>query len=135
MATKKTTQDITEQIRQLIAEDTAASPLRAVPLGKLYRALQAKRGGVTLGQFHDALRDLAALGSIRLSPWTGAMYQLQDQECCLILGREIVAYANAEIEAKMRTAGWGRRFSGVPAAALAMAHRHCTPFLRSREGE
>lgn len=47
---------------------------------------------VRLRQFHDALRDLAATGAVRLEPWTGAMYQLQAPECCLIIGREIMAY-------------------------------------------
>jgi hypothetical protein len=86
------TAKIAEEVRRLVAELTSAAPLRSVPLGELYHELLARLGPVTLGQFHDALRDLAAASAVRLSPWTGAMYQLQEPECCLILGREIMAY-------------------------------------------
>ena len=62
------------------------------PLGILYRSIQTE-GAVSLGQFHDALRSLSAAGLVRLSPWTQAMYQLTDPECCLLTGREIMGYA------------------------------------------
>ena len=62
-----------------------------------YHGLAHERGGrpssSSLGQFQDTLRDLAAAGKIRLAPWTGAMYQLENPECCLLVGREIMAYA------------------------------------------
>jgi hypothetical protein len=84
--------DISEQLRQAVIACVAAGRF-PVPLGDVFLAVKAKIGGVTLGQFHDALRDLAAASMISLSPWTGAMYQIRDPECCLILGREIMAYA------------------------------------------
>lgn len=89
MKTSKTA----ERIRQAIVEQVALSG-RPVRLGELYRAVAAQVGPLTLGQFHDALRDLAASGAVRLEPWTGAMYQLQDPECCLLVGREIIGYAS-----------------------------------------
>jgi hypothetical protein len=64
-------------------------------LGELYRDVQAKHGPLTLGTFHDALRELASRGTIRLSPYTGAMYALQAPECCLLVGREIMAWAES----------------------------------------
>lgn len=79
-----------DRLRQAIEQ--AANSRHAMPLGNLWRSVQAHHGPATLGQFHDALRDLAARGTIRLEPYTGAMYALQDPECCLILGREIMAY-------------------------------------------
>ena len=33
------------------------------------------------------------LGAIRLESWPGALYQLEDPECCLLVGREVVGYA------------------------------------------
>lgn len=87
----KTTK-IAEEVRRLVAPRIAATSLRSMPLGELYRELQARLGPLTIGQFHDALRALSAAGQLQLSPWTGAMYQLTDPECCLILGREIMAY-------------------------------------------
>ena len=85
----KSVRDTGERLRLAIVERVAASRF-AVPLGELYRGLPVR---VSLGQFHDALRELHAAGRLRLSPWTQAMYQLQDPECCLLLGREIMAYA------------------------------------------
>ena len=82
-----------ELVYKAIVERVAAFR-RPVPLGELYRSVQDRAGPLTIGQFHDALRDLAALGAIRLEPWTGAMYQLIDPECCFIFGREIVGYAD-----------------------------------------
>jgi hypothetical protein len=61
-------------------------------LGEIYRTQKADGPAASLGQFHDALQDLAAAGRVRLSPWTGAMYQLPDPECCLLVGREIMGY-------------------------------------------
>jgi hypothetical protein len=84
--------DISEQLRQAVIACVAAGRF-PVPLGDVFRSVQASIGKVTLGQLHDALRDLAASGRISLSPWTGAMYQLRDPECCLLMGREIMAYA------------------------------------------
>ena len=86
MATRK--RAAAEQLRQAIIERVNASR-HPLPLGELYRAMPTR---VTLGQFHDALRELNAAGVVRLSPWTGAMYQLEQPECCLILGREIIGY-------------------------------------------
>jgi len=83
-----------EQLRKTIADQVAAfrHPAR---LGEIYRSVQTKHGALTLGTFHDALRDLAACGAIRLSPYTGAMYALQDPECCLLVGREIMAWVES----------------------------------------
>lgn len=90
-ATKKR-QSIAEKLRQAIT-DRVADSHHPLPLGMLYRGLP---DCVTLGQFHDALRELNAAGTIRLSPWTGAMYQLEQPECCLILGREIMGWAESK---------------------------------------
>lgn len=81
-----------DRLRRLIVERVAVSR-HPVRLGELYRAVQAEHGPLSLGAFHDALRDLVATGTIRLEPWTGAMYQLQDPEYCLLVGREVMAYA------------------------------------------
>ncbi len=62
-------------------------------LGELYQKVQAESGPLTIGQLHDALRDLHVAGVVPLSPFTQAMYQLQDPECCLIMGREIMGFA------------------------------------------
>ena len=63
--------------------------LAGATLADVFKQLQSS---MTLGGFHDAIRRLAAAGKIRLTPFTGAAYQLNDPETCLLVGREIMAY-------------------------------------------
>ena len=67
----------------------------AAKLATVFKALQSGDQALTIGQFHDALRRLSAAGMVKLSPFTGAQYQLTDPETCLLCGREIMAYAEA----------------------------------------
>jgi len=70
------------------------SPMRPVELPKLYRFARSVRSDLSLGQFHDTLRRMAAARQIRLSPFTQAMYQLPEPECAMILGREVMYYVD-----------------------------------------
>lgn len=71
------------------------APLRPVELPQLFRSARSRQPALTLGQFHDALRRLAEARRIRLSPFTQAMYQLAEPECAMIIGREIMYYADS----------------------------------------
>jgi len=70
------------------------SPMRPVELPQLYRLARSLRPDLSLGQFHDVLRRMAAARQIRLSPFTQAMYQLPEPECAMILGREVMYYVD-----------------------------------------
>ena len=70
------------------------SPMRPVELPQLYRFARSLRPDLSLGQFHDVLRRMAAARQIRLSPFTQAMYQLPEPECAMILGREVMYYVD-----------------------------------------
>ena len=61
------------------------------PLPELFRQT-AEPLGMTIGQFHDDLRQLVADRRIRLHPFTQAAYQLQDEQYALISGQEIKYY-------------------------------------------
>ena len=64
----------------------------ATTLSDLHAAL--RRGGpVSVGQLHDALRRLSAAGAVRLSPWTGPLYELPDPSLALLIGHEVLYYA------------------------------------------
>lgn len=65
------------------------------PLPELYRRVAEPRR-VSVGQFHDGLRELVAARRLRLHPWTGPMYQLKDEQFALLLGQEIKYYADVE---------------------------------------
>ena len=69
-----------------------SNPFGNCPLPVLYRQV-AQPAGLTIGQFHDCLRALVANRKIRLHPFTGAAYQLRDEECAMLLGQEIKMYA------------------------------------------
>ncbi|HVW01887.1 MAG TPA: hypothetical protein VHB77_16160, partial [Planctomycetaceae bacterium] len=61
------------------------------PLPELFRQTAESRG-MTIGQFHDEIRQLVADRRIRLHPFTQAAYQLQDEQYALISGQEIKYY-------------------------------------------
>lgn len=69
------------------------SPLKPVALPELFRFATARCTGLTVGQFHDVVRQLACQQRLRLLPYTQAMYQLPEPEYALIVGREIMYYA------------------------------------------
>lgn len=63
------------------------------PLPALYRQVQ---GGapLSLGAFHDALRDLVHAGQVYLHPWTGPLYEIPEPPFALLIGHEIAYYAS-----------------------------------------
>jgi hypothetical protein len=63
------------------------------PLHVLYSKLNPQYE-ISLGQFHDGLRELVKQKRIILQPWTGPMYQLERDECALLMGQEIKFYAD-----------------------------------------
>lgn len=63
------------------------------PLPTLYTKLEAA-GRASIGQFHDALRQLHDDHQIYLHPWTGALYAMPDPAYALLVGHEIAYYAS-----------------------------------------
>ena len=61
-------------------------------LPDLYAGVVGKHG-VSIGQFHDVLRDLVQSGQVRLHPFTGSRYALEREEYALLAGKEIMYYA------------------------------------------
>lgn len=68
------------------------APLRPLDLPQLFRFAQSRQPALSLGSFHDAVRQLADAGQLRLSPFTQAMYQLPEPQYAMIVGREIMYY-------------------------------------------
>jgi hypothetical protein len=67
-------------------------PYGHCPLPELFHHV-AEPTGLTIGQFHDGLRRLVDEGKIRLHAFTGAAYQLQEEQFALVGGQEIKYYA------------------------------------------
>jgi hypothetical protein len=77
----------------LLAELTRwqhSSATEDCPLPHLYRQASAR----SIGQFHDALRQLHDLRKIYLHPWTGPLYDIPEPPYALLIGHEIAYYAS-----------------------------------------
>ncbi len=80
------------QAVEYLREFRRRSPYANCPLPELFRRV-AQPAGLSIGQFHDGLRRLVKEGKVRLHAFTGAAYQLQDEEYALVAGQEIKFYA------------------------------------------
>ena len=63
-------------------------------LPELYRSVAAP-AKLSIGAFHDGVRELARGRRIRLHPFTDAHHRLEDEEYALLAGREIKYYVEA----------------------------------------
>jgi hypothetical protein len=63
------------------------------PLPELFRAVAHNRA-LTIGEFHDCLRQLYADGKITLPAWTGPLYALPEPQYALLIGHGIAYYAS-----------------------------------------
>jgi hypothetical protein len=77
-----------------VRERKAQIPLEPVELPELFRHASQGYPGLTIGQFHDAVRQLVKEKRLRLYPFTQAMYQLAQPEYALIVGREVMYYVD-----------------------------------------
>lgn len=64
------------------------------PLPELYRALQRTDAGLSIGHFHDGLRQLHEQGQIYLHPWTGPLYDIPEPPFALLVGHDIAYYVS-----------------------------------------
>jgi hypothetical protein len=65
------------------------------PLPDLYARLRAVHAGLTIGQFHDGLRELHDREQVYLHPWTGPLYALPEPAFALLVGHEVAYYASS----------------------------------------
>jgi hypothetical protein len=71
----------------------AAGASHDCPLPDLYRKLESAER-VSVGLFHDALRQLHDDHQIYLHPWTGPLYALPEPAFALLVGHEVAYYAS-----------------------------------------
>ena len=90
-----TTAELCELIHTRLRDwASSAGVPRDCPLPELFRSLSTLDPAPTVGQFHDALRQLHADGRVYLHPWTGPLYTLPDPPVALLVGHEIAFYAS-----------------------------------------
>ncbi|NLF71516.1 MAG: hypothetical protein GX575_20980 [Candidatus Anammoximicrobium sp.] len=83
---------LADELLQHVLQHKRQSPLRPMDLPQLFRFARSRQPTLSLGQFHDLVRQLADAGRVRLSPFTQAMYQLPEPQCAMIVGREMMYY-------------------------------------------
>jgi hypothetical protein len=71
------------------------------PLPDLYQRLQAAHPALTIGRFHDGLRELHDREQVYLHPWTGPLYALPEPAFALMIGHEIAYYASLRSEKQL----------------------------------
>jgi len=77
-----------------ILADWPGQAARDCSLPELYHRLNERFPSLTIGQFHDALRQLHAAGRIYLHPWTGPLYELPEPALALLVGHLIAFYVS-----------------------------------------
>src|SRR5262245_54101285 len=78
---------------QLAGWHEATGSSQDCPLPDLYHKLEANEA-VSIGQFHDALRQLHGEHQIYLHPWTGPLYAIPEPAFALMVGHEVAYYAS-----------------------------------------
>ena len=75
------------------------------PLPELFKRLKDAHAQLSIGVFHDELRELHERGQLYLHPWTGPLYALPEPPFALLVGHEIAYYASQRnAECGMRNA-------------------------------
>jgi hypothetical protein len=69
-------------------------PSEDCPLPELFRRVSPHAAELSLGHFHDGLRQLHDSQTIYLHPWTGPLYQMPEPSYALLIGHEIAYYAS-----------------------------------------
>jgi hypothetical protein len=88
------TDTLIADVKARLAEwHASAGAAHDCPLPDLYRKLEAT-GTVSVGAFHDALRQLHDDHQIYLHPWTGPLYALPEPAFALMVGHEVAYYAS-----------------------------------------
>jgi hypothetical protein len=71
-----------------------ARPSEDCSLPDLYRHARQTSPSLTIGHFHDGLRQLHDREQIYLHPWTGPLYEIPEPPYALLIGHDIAYYAS-----------------------------------------
>ena len=83
-----------ESVLAFLARRQAAQTDGDCPLPELYRQARQAAPALTIGGFHDALRQLHDAARIELHPWTGPLYDIPEPPYALLVGHTIAYYAS-----------------------------------------
>lgn len=72
----------------------ASKPSEDCPLPELYRQARQSSPRLSIGHFHDGLRQLHEREQIYLHPWSGPLYEIPEPQYALLVGHEIAYYTS-----------------------------------------
>lgn len=82
------------KIMELLRSWQESGKIGDYPLPELYEKTRTAWAKLTVGEFHDALRELHGRRAIYLHPWTGPLHELPCPAAGLLVGHEIAYYAS-----------------------------------------
>jgi hypothetical protein len=71
------------------------------PLPELFRRLRTAHPTLSIGRFHDGLRELHDREQVYLHPWTGPLYAMPEPAFALLIGHEIAYYATLRSDKRL----------------------------------
>lgn len=83
-----------ESVLEFLAHRHSNGSSEDCPLPELYRQAKLSSSALTIGSFHDGLREMHESERIYLHPWTGPLYALPEPPLALLVGHEIAYYAS-----------------------------------------
>jgi hypothetical protein len=86
-------------VREMLARWKTSGATEDCPLPDLYRSLAASCPALTIGAFHDVLRQMHEAREVYLHPWTGPLYAIPQPAYALMIGHEIDYYTSLRDEA------------------------------------
>jgi hypothetical protein len=107
-------------LRQHLSDWDTGGAAGDCPLPDLFGRLRAAHSALTIGRFHDGLRELHDREQLYLHPWTGPLYALPEPAFALLVGHEIAYYAS------LRTRSQESGIRNQPASA---AGQQCSDLL------
>jgi hypothetical protein len=83
-----------ERLAEYLVTRQQSRPAEDCPLPELFHQARAVRPALSVGQFHEGLRQMHAQGRIALQPWTGPLHELPEPDLALMQGHSLAYYAS-----------------------------------------
>lgn len=92
-----------ERITRHLQQWQSTSAWEDCPLPELYNRLKDTSPSLTIGEFHDLLREMQEGERIYLHPWTGPLYEIPEPRYALLIGHEIAYYTSLRVQEPARS--------------------------------
>jgi hypothetical protein len=93
LAAKITVPAWPERLTAYLQTRQQARPAEDCPLSELFEQAKTLAPELTVGEFHDGLRQLQQERRIALQPWTGPLHELPEPKLALLQGHSLAYYA------------------------------------------